>query len=134
MDDTDPIVLRVAGVIEPADVPRLCAALTALLKAGEGLGEGAGEGIGEGSVGSAAGAPVVVDAAGLVRPGLAAVDALARLHLTARRLGHPLSVRNAAPDLRALLALVGLADRLLRPPAGPGGRTAGTSASHPGTT
>ncbi|MFJ8695180.1 STAS domain-containing protein [Streptomyces roseolilacinus] len=116
MDATDPIVLRVGGLIEPADAPRLCGELTALLD------------------GAAPGAAIAVDAAALVRPGLAAVDALARLHLTAHRLGHPLTVRNARPDLRALLTLVGLADRLLRPPADPGGRTAGTTASRPGRT
>ncbi|WP_189529544.1 STAS domain-containing protein [Streptomyces roseolilacinus] len=116
MDDTDPIVLRVGGLIEPADAPRLCGELAALLD------------------GAAPGAAATVDAAALVRPGLAAVDALARLHLTAHRLGHPLTVRNARPDLRALLTLVGLADRLLRPPDDPGGRTAGTTASRPGRT
>lgn len=116
MDDTDPIVLRVGGLIGPADAPRLCGELTALLD------------------GAAPGAAAVVDADALVRPDLAAVDALARLHLTARRLGHPLTVRNARPGLRALLTLVGLADRLLTPPGGPGGRTAGTTASRPGTT
>ncbi|MEU2183789.1 STAS domain-containing protein [Streptomyces thermolilacinus] len=116
VEDTEPIVLRVGGLVEPADAPRLCAELTALL------------------VGAAPGAPAAVDADALVRPGLAAVEALARLRLTAHRLGHPLTVRNAPPDLRALLALVGLADRLLSPPGAPGGRTAGTSASRPGTT
>ncbi|WP_411574361.1 STAS domain-containing protein [Streptomyces fradiae] len=116
MEDTEPIVLRVGGPVAPADAPRLCAELTALLD------------------GAPPGRPAVVDAAGLVRPGLAAVDALARLRLTAGRLGHPLTVRNAPPDLRALLALTGLADRLLSPPAGPGGRRGGTTASRPGTT
>ncbi|WP_149185031.1 STAS domain-containing protein [Streptomyces sp. TRM49041] len=125
MDDTDPIVLRIVGLIEPADVPRLCAELTALIADAGGGGPG---------IGVPGGRPTVVDVGGLVRPGLAAVDGLARLHLTARRLGHPLTVRNAAPGLRSLLTLVGLADQLLRPPDGPGGRTAGTSASRPGTT
>ncbi|MFJ9796274.1 STAS domain-containing protein [Streptomyces sp. NPDC101145] len=116
MEDTEPIVLRVGGLVEPADAARLCGELTALLD------------------GAPPGAPAAVDVDALIRPGLAAVDALARLHLTARRLGHPLTVRHAGPDLRALLALVGLADRLLSPPGAPGGRTAGTSASRPGTT
>ncbi|GAA4903634.1 STAS domain-containing protein [Streptomyces coeruleoprunus] len=115
MKDTDPIVLKLADPIEPPDVPRLCAELA------EQLGARASPG------------HVVVDVAALTRPGLAAVDALARLHLTARRLGHPLAVRNAGPQLLALLALVGLTE-LVSPPDGPAGRTTGTSASRPGTT
>jgi STAS domain len=43
---------------------------------------------------------------------LAAVDALARLALLARRLGCPLNVRRASPELRDLLELCGLADVL----------------------
>lgn len=104
--------------------------------------------------GVAAGGEVVCDLSGLVAPGLAAVDAVARLALTAGRRGHRLVVRGAGPELRALLALAGLADRFaepgqpepeqpgperpgrrgvrppdpLSPPAAPGGRTAGTSA------
>ncbi|URM89911.1 STAS domain-containing protein [Streptomyces sp. MRC013] len=116
MKDTDPVVLRVGGPIGPADAPRLCGELAALLD------------------GAAPGAAVVVDAAPLAHPGLAAVDALARLQLAARRRGHPLTVRNAGPGLRALLALTGLTDRLLGPPGGPGGRTAGTTGPRPGTT
>ncbi|MCP9957598.1 STAS domain-containing protein [Streptomyces sudanensis] len=116
MKDTEPIVLRVGGPVGPADARRLCGELTALLDR------------------AAPGAAVVVDAARLTRPDLAAVDALARLHLTARRRGHPLTVRDAGPGLRALLSLAGLADRLLSPPGDPGGRTAGTTAPRPGTT
>ncbi|MFE6227283.1 MULTISPECIES: STAS domain-containing protein [unclassified Streptomyces] len=40
--------------------------------------------------------------------GLAAVDALARLALTARRHGHRLAFDGAGPDLTALLRLTGL--------------------------
>jgi hypothetical protein len=43
---------------------------------------------------------------------LAAVDALARLGLVARRLGCPLRVRRASPELRDLVALCGLTERL----------------------
>ncbi|MCP9944848.1 STAS domain-containing protein [Streptomyces somaliensis] len=116
MKDRDPVVLRLGGPIGPADATRLRDELAALLD------------------GAAPGAAVVVDAAPLVRPDLAAVDALARLQLAARRRGHPLTVRNAGPGLRALLTLAGLADRLLRPPDDPGGRTAGTTGPRPGTT
>lgn len=44
-----------------------------------------------------------------LRADLAAVDALARAQLCARRLGCTVRVRDAAPDLRGLLELVGLA-------------------------
>jgi anti-anti-sigma regulatory factor len=42
----------------------------------------------------------------------AAVDALARLRLTARRLGCRFRLRNATDELRELLAFVGLAEVL----------------------
>ncbi|MFH8488223.1 lipid asymmetry maintenance protein MlaB [Streptomyces longisporoflavus] len=48
------------------------------------------------------------DAAGVGPPVLAAIDALARLQLTARRAGGRIRVRNPAPHLRELLDLVGL--------------------------
>lgn len=57
----------------------------------------------------ATGAPVVVcDVGGLGPPGLAAVDLLARLQLTARRAGGRIRLRDPDPALRALLDLVGL--------------------------
>jgi hypothetical protein len=43
---------------------------------------------------------------------LAAVEALARLSLVARRLGCPLKVRRASPELRDLVELCGLTDAL----------------------
>jgi STAS domain len=43
---------------------------------------------------------------------VAAVDALARLALVARRLGCPLKVRRASPELRDLVELCGLSDAL----------------------
>jgi hypothetical protein len=43
---------------------------------------------------------------------VAAVDALARLALVARRLGCPLKVRRASPELRDLVAFCGLSDAL----------------------
>jgi hypothetical protein len=42
------------------------------------------------------------------RPGLAVVDALARLQLAARRRGGVIRLHRTAPDLVALLDLVGL--------------------------
>lgn len=51
---------------------------------------------------------LVCDVAGLGPPVLAAIDALARLQLTARRAGGRIRLRNPAPHLRELLHLVGL--------------------------
>ncbi|MCH0539392.1 STAS domain-containing protein [Streptomyces sp. MUM 203J] len=120
-NDKDPIVLQVTGPISPDGIPRLRDELTARLR------------------GAGGGTSVVVDVTGLTRPDLVAVDALARLRLTARRLGYELTVRGAGHELRGLLDLTGLADRAipLTPPpdpAAPADRTAGTSASRPGTT
>jgi hypothetical protein len=42
----------------------------------------------------------------------AAIDALARLALVAKRLGCPLKVRRASPELRDLVELCGLSDAL----------------------
>jgi hypothetical protein len=55
--------------------------------------------------------PLDCDAAALSRADLGTVDALARLALTARRMGARLVVRNASPELRALLDLAGLVMR-----------------------
>lgn len=49
------------------------------------------------------------DVAGIGPPGLAAVDVLARMQLTARRAGGRIRLRDPAPALGALLRLVGLA-------------------------
>lgn len=51
---------------------------------------------------------LVCDVADLGPPVLAAIDALARLQLTARRAGGRIRLRNPAPHLRELLDLVGL--------------------------
>ncbi|MFF8288192.1 STAS domain-containing protein [Streptomyces sp. NPDC016309] len=120
VDTSDPKVFRVTGRIGPADVPRLCGELAALLAEGEAVGEEPG------------GRDVVCDAGGIVRPDLTTLDALARLSLTARRLGHRMTVSGARPDLRALCRLAGLDALLLTPPAGPEDRTGGTSARCPG--
>ncbi|MET8827156.1 STAS domain-containing protein [Streptomyces sp. NPDC004610] len=57
----------------------------------------------------ATGAPVVVcDVAAIGPPGLAAVDLLARMELTARRAGGRIRLRDPDPALHALLDLVGL--------------------------
>ncbi|QKV90974.1 STAS domain-containing protein [Streptomyces sp. NA02950] len=86
-----PAVLVLEGPVGRAEVPRLCERL------GE-LARGSGPG------------PVTVDVAGVGRPDLAVVEALARLRLTARRLGRGMRLRNAGGDLRELLAWAGLED------------------------
>jgi ABC-type transporter Mla MlaB component len=51
---------------------------------------------------------VVVDVSGLTSVDLAAVDALARLELAARRHGSRVRLRGAGSELQDLLALTGL--------------------------
>ena len=53
---------------------------------------------------------VVCDVGGLSETSVAAISLLARLQLTARRLGGRVRVRNASPELHELLALAGLCD------------------------
>ena len=83
------IDLILSGPIERGDIPRLCQRLRELLERG----------------------PldaVVCDVSSLVSPDAAAVDALARLQLTAHRLGSRLCLRGACGELKELLALMGL--------------------------
>lgn len=55
---------------------------------------------------------VSVDLGVTVDPDAATVDALARLHLTARRLGKRIRFRHACTEVQELVALVGLGDVL----------------------
>jgi len=85
------LVLVISGPISPADVERLCNRLRALA---------------EGN-----GAPLVIcDVAAVGDPDVATVDAVARLQVTARRLGRQIVLRHACDELRQLLFLVGLSD------------------------
>ncbi len=54
--------------------------------------------------------PVIIDVGGLTQLDAAAIDALARLQLVARRLGRQVLLRDAGEDLVDLLQLVGLVD------------------------
>ena len=72
-----------------ADVPALCDRAERLLKEGPG-------------------APLECDVADLPRPDLRTVEALARVDLTARRLGAGIRLRGASVELLDLLALCGL--------------------------
>ena len=52
--------------------------------------------------------PIVCDVGVLIDPDAATVDALARFQLVARRAGHQVRLAHASPDLRRLLAFMGL--------------------------
>uniref|UniRef100_A0AAU3H4L9 STAS domain-containing protein n=1 Tax=Streptomyces sp. NBC_01401 TaxID=2903854 RepID=A0AAU3H4L9_9ACTN len=98
VDAMTPNVLVLTGRITRADVPGLCARLEALVS---------------GTSGASGTERVVVDCdvGGVVHPGLAVVEAVARLGLVARRAGGAeLRLRNVPAELGALLGLVGLAD------------------------
>ena len=89
--ETRALVLVIGGPIKRADIERLCKRLRALLEGNK--------------------APLVIcDVGELEGPDVVAVDALARLQLTARRLGRQIRLRHACDELRELLALVGLSD------------------------
>ncbi|MER7680060.1 STAS domain-containing protein [Streptomyces sp. NPDC096934] len=89
VDAITPAVLVLPGPVTRDEVPRLCADVCARLAA-------------------TGGGVVVCDVARLGQPGLATVDALARMELAARRMGGRIRLRGPAPPLRALLDLVGL--------------------------
>ena len=85
------IVLSLGGPLARADLPALCDRGRALL--------------------DASGADVLVcDVSGLAEADAVAVDAVARLQLTARRLGRRICVRHAPMELEELLRLTGLAE------------------------
>ena len=91
VDAMTPNALVVTGRITRADVPALCAELEVLLSGLPGI------------------AVVDCDVGGVVQPDLAAVEAVARLGLVARRAGGvELRLRNVPAGLGALLDLVGL--------------------------
>ncbi|ASQ98789.1 STAS domain-containing protein [Streptomyces sp. 11-1-2] len=93
-----PAVLVLGRPVTRAEVERLCERLSALARR-------AGPG------------PVTVDVGGVGRPDLAVVEALARLRLTAGRLGRGIQLRNACGELRRLLAWTGLDEALTTPAA-----------------
>jgi ABC-type transporter Mla MlaB component len=62
---------------------------------------------------------VICDVSALTHPDAGTVDVLARMQLTARRLGCEIRLRHASLELRELLALVGLRD-IVPCPAGSG--------------
>jgi ABC-type transporter Mla MlaB component len=56
--------------------------------------------------------PVACDVGALAEPDLVTIDGLARLQLTARRLGYRVELRGACGELEELLVLTGLGDVL----------------------
>ncbi|WP_309063056.1 STAS domain-containing protein [Streptomyces sp.] len=89
VDAMTPPVLVLHGPATRDEVSGPCEALRALLERG-------------------ADRVVVCDVGGLGPPGLAAVNLIARLQLTARRAGGRIRLRDPDPALCALLDLVGL--------------------------
>jgi hypothetical protein len=79
--------------IEPQDIPLLCWGARVLLERSEAE-------------------LVVCDVGALVEPDAVAVEALARVWLTVRRLGRRVRLRRSCQELEELLAFMGLADIL----------------------
>jgi hypothetical protein len=100
------LAFAVRGPIAPEDLPGLCERVCDLFRR-----NGGGE--------------VRCDVAG-VEPDAVTVDALARLQLAARRHGYCVRLRNASPELRELVAFMGLSDVLL------GGRSQDRTSRVPG--
>ncbi|MET7568021.1 hypothetical protein ABZT04_05890 [Streptomyces sp. NPDC005492] len=90
VDAKTPAVLVPARPVTRDEMAGLCDEVRALLEAAAGAGV------------------VVVEVVGPGPPGLGTVDLLARLELTARRAGGRIRLRAPAPELGALLDLVGL--------------------------
>ena len=90
MASTEPRTLAFAirGPIRRADLPGLCTRVCALLE-------------------RSAAEVAFCDVAG-IDPDVVTVDALARLQLGARRQGCVVRLRNASPELRELVAFMGL--------------------------
>jgi ABC-type transporter Mla MlaB component len=85
------IILVISGPVARAGIPRLCQDVRTLL---------------EGSDAQL----VVCDVGALVEPDAETIDALARLQLTARRLGRQVLLLHACGELKDLLGLAGLSD------------------------
>ncbi|GGZ18835.1 hypothetical protein GCM10010387_09310 [Streptomyces inusitatus] len=89
--NTDPVVVRIQGPVSRDDVPRLCQELSARL-----TDTGATE--------------AVCEVEALAPADLTAVEALARLRLTAGRHGCRIRLHEPTPELLDLLDLIGLRD------------------------
>lgn len=87
--ESAPIILVISGPITRADVPGLCGRVRLALETSDAE-------------------LVVCDVGALADPDAVAVDALARLQLTARRLGRHVRLGHACDELQDLLVLTGL--------------------------
>lgn len=87
------MLMLVGGPIARDDIPRICERLRVLLD-------------------DSRADRVVCDVDAVAHPDAATIDALARLQLTAKRLGRRFELRGADAELRALLTLAGLRDIL----------------------
>jgi len=85
--------MALAARVRPADVPELCDRLAALLRASPAT-------------------VVFCDVGAITEPDADTLDALARLQLTARRLGSQVRLHQARDRLRALLVFTGLTEAL----------------------
>jgi ABC-type transporter Mla MlaB component len=88
-----PAVLVLAGPIAPQDIQALCRRACALAERSDAE-------------------LVVCDVGALVDPDAVAVEALARVQLTVRRMGCRVKVRHPCHELQELLAFMGLDDIL----------------------
>jgi ABC-type transporter Mla MlaB component len=89
------IELVIAGPMTGAAIAGLCARVRVML-------EGSGADL------------VICDVSSVGDPDAGTIDALARMQLTARRLGRRVHLRHACADLQDLIALTGLGDVLPR--------------------
>jgi ABC-type transporter Mla MlaB component len=107
------VVLVLGGMITRAAVPWLCEHVRRLLARSDAD-------------------LVTCDVAALSDPDPTAIDALARLQLTARRMGRSIRLRHVQAKLAALLELTGLCEEL--PTAGPTAGSTGPEAASTGRT
>jgi ABC-type transporter Mla MlaB component len=85
---------EIEGPVARADIPALCERVRALL-----------EGVDADRL--------VCDVGAILDPDAVTVDALARIQLTAGRLGRQVRLSGASPELEELLAFMGLSDVIL---------------------
>jgi ABC-type transporter Mla MlaB component len=93
MTEPGTIVLVLSGPLARTDIPALCARAREVLEGNDCD-------------------PVVCDVGAVADPDAVTVDALARLQLTARRVGRRVQLRYACGELQELLVLTGLSDVL----------------------
>jgi ABC-type transporter Mla MlaB component len=91
--DRSPIVFALNGPVAPEDISWMCERVRFLLE-------------------SSSEDEVICDVGAVSEPDAGTVEALARMQLTARRLGSRVILRNACGELKDLLTVSGLSDVL----------------------